>query len=486
MIGDFAFALWDGRRDTLFCARDHFGVVPLYYASVEGGLIASNALDCVRLHPAITDRLNEQAIGDYLLFACNQDRRTTFFVDIQKLPPAHAMTWSLGHMRSNRYWKLHRAKPENLDPPEVVEGFVRVFRTAVDDRLPPGPTAILMSGGLDSTTIAALALEASGAKRSSKITGHVAGFSRLIPDEEPRHAAAVAGALGVPIRIYEGEPYLFARRGPQAWLAPPEPRFSLHITPVHEILDAVVAEEGRVFLSGEGGDLALKADAGQRLGWLPIGLRLSLRRLLRAVRESIDRPFDGSWLNQDFVHRIGLAGRWEMVNERIRVARKRRAVTDSPFSESVLSSGHAEFTGLPLVFRHPFYDVRLLEFLQSIPPQPWLVKKRIIREAMRGRLPDAILERPKTPLESHFYPALATHSPDPWLEELAATAELTTYITAESLLDAIRHPGAGTMRYVRRVIFPLSLAFWLRERARRPRLVRPKPDGFGAIHQLEL
>ena len=485
LIGDFAFAVWDGRRDTLFCARDHFGVVPLYYATVEGGLIVSNALDCVRLHPAVTDRLNEQAIGDYLLFACNQDRRTTFFADVEKLPPSHAMTCSDGTMRSNRYWELHSPKQEILDPTEVVEGFVRVFRAAVEDRLPPGRTAILMSGGLDSTSIAALAAEVSDAGKGSKITGHVSGFSRLIPDEEPRHAIAVGTALGIPVRTYEGEAYLFERHGPRAWLARPEPRFSLHVTPMHEIFEGVAGEGGRILLSGEGGDLVLKPDSGRRLSWLPIGVRVSLRRFLRPIR-GIDWPFDGSWLDQDFVRRIGLADRWEFVNERIRVTRKRRAVTDDPVSENALSSGHAEFTGLPLVFRHPFFDVRLLEFLQSIPPQPWLVKKRIVREAMRGMLPDTILERPKTPLASHFYPALATQSPDPWLEELAATGELAAYVAPGPLLDAIRHPETAMKRYVQRVIFPLSLAFWLRERARHPRLSRPKPDGLDPIRQREL
>jgi asparagine synthase (glutamine-hydrolysing) len=161
-------------------------------------------------------------------------------------------------------------------------------------------------------------------------------------------------------------------------------------------------------------------------------------------------------------------------------------VTDDPVLENTLSSGHAEFTRLPLVFRHPFFDVRLLEFLQSIPPQPWLVKKRIIREAMRGMLPDTILERPKTPLQRHFYPALATQSPDPWLEELAATAELAAYVAQGPLLDAIRHPEIAANRYVQRVIFPLSLAFWLRERARHPRLSPRQPGSPGAVRQLDL
>ena len=51
LLGDFAFAIWDGRSRRLFCARDHFGIKPFYYAEIDGGIVFSNTLECVRLHP---------------------------------------------------------------------------------------------------------------------------------------------------------------------------------------------------------------------------------------------------------------------------------------------------------------------------------------------------------------------------------------------------------------------------------------------------
>jgi asparagine synthase (glutamine-hydrolysing) len=59
LLGDFAFAIWDARRSQLFCACDHFGIRPLYFAHVDGSFIFSNTPDCLRLHPAISDRLHE-------------------------------------------------------------------------------------------------------------------------------------------------------------------------------------------------------------------------------------------------------------------------------------------------------------------------------------------------------------------------------------------------------------------------------------------
>ena len=73
LLGDFAFAIWDAQRGQLFCACDHFSIKPFYFAEVDRSFIFSNTLDCLRLHPAISDRLNDLAIADFLLFGMNYD-----------------------------------------------------------------------------------------------------------------------------------------------------------------------------------------------------------------------------------------------------------------------------------------------------------------------------------------------------------------------------------------------------------------------------
>ena len=100
--GDFAFAIWDARRKTLFCARDHFGLKPFYYAEVGDLFLFSNTLNCIRLHPEITDELNDSAIGDFLLFGLNCDLTTTTFRDIRRLPPAHCLSSSLQRQRNRQ------------------------------------------------------------------------------------------------------------------------------------------------------------------------------------------------------------------------------------------------------------------------------------------------------------------------------------------------------------------------------------------------
>lgn len=73
MVGDFAFALWDGRR--LFCARDHFGVKPFFYSISPGCFIFSNTPKAVRVRPAVSDTLNERAVGDFLLLTSTRTPR---------------------------------------------------------------------------------------------------------------------------------------------------------------------------------------------------------------------------------------------------------------------------------------------------------------------------------------------------------------------------------------------------------------------------
>jgi asparagine synthase (glutamine-hydrolysing) len=106
LLGDFAFAIWDGRKQRLFCARDHFGVKPFFYARVGTALLFGNTLNCLRLHPGVSDTLNEVAIGDFLLFGTNQDPATTTFSDLRRLPGAHCLTWSRDRVDVSRYWSL--------------------------------------------------------------------------------------------------------------------------------------------------------------------------------------------------------------------------------------------------------------------------------------------------------------------------------------------------------------------------------------------
>src|ERR1700752_670791 len=102
--GDFAFAIWDATQQRLFCARDQLGVRQLYYNYSDDCFVFSNTLNCLRLHPRVSNNLNEQAIDDFLLFGQNQEKEPTTFADIKRLPRAHALSVDVEGVRLREYW----------------------------------------------------------------------------------------------------------------------------------------------------------------------------------------------------------------------------------------------------------------------------------------------------------------------------------------------------------------------------------------------
>src|SRR5437867_451975 len=190
LLGDFAFAIWDGPRHRLFCARDHFGVKPLFYAHLGATVIFSNTLDCIRHHPAVSDKLNDLAIADFLLFDLNQDPATTSFADVQRVPPVHHVTWSSRGLRMSRYWTLPIDDPIYLKrADDYTRGFKDLLDTAVRDRLRTNNIAIFMSGGLDSPTLAATSCKI---LRSRSSHCEVRAFTTLVDrDQTERHYASL-------------------------------------------------------------------------------------------------------------------------------------------------------------------------------------------------------------------------------------------------------------------------------------------------------
>ena len=181
--GDFSFAIWDAPDQRLFCARDQFGIKPFYYASVGSVLVFSNTLDCIRRHPAVSGRLNDLAIADFLLFDMIQEPGATSFVDIQRLLPAHTLVCRKYDISIRRYWELPVTGPiVQKRPQEYVEQFQELLDQAVADRIRTNNVGVLMSGGLDSPTVAASAqrtLARSGS--ASGLRAYTEVFDGLIP-----------------------------------------------------------------------------------------------------------------------------------------------------------------------------------------------------------------------------------------------------------------------------------------------------------------
>ena len=425
--GDFAFVLWDSRDGSVWCARDPMGGKLLYYAHSGVRLIFSNSLDVIRLSPDVGAALDPRSVADFLLDGWCSDPARTIFRDIRRLPAGHLL-----HIVDDRSELRRTARLPIEDPlqlkrgEEYVEAFQEVFGAAVRDRLPHDSVALFLSGGLDSTSVAAMAkllAERDGANHS--FHAFTVDYRPLFDDEEGRYGSLAAAHFGFPSEVLSGSGCRPYDRWESPEVQPPdlchEPFRALQIDQYRQ-----VAVHSRVVLSGDGGDDILNGQAWPHLVFLAKrGSFATLFRLFGGYILSHGRvpplrggfrsrlrqwfggrtPSDGDypgWLNSEFEKEHHLRDRWMELrrispDEHPFHPRAYRVLT-SPYWPSVLEQEEAGWTRAPVELRAPFLDWRVLRFLLRIPPVPWCMEKELLRRAMRHLLPAEIRKRPKTPM----------------------------------------------------------------------------------------
>jgi asparagine synthase (glutamine-hydrolysing) len=488
LIGDFAFAIWDGRKHRLFGARDHFGVKPFYYAQVANCLVFSNTLNCIRTHPAVSDELNELAIGDFLLFGFNQEPFSTTFADIQRLPSAHYLTWSEGVLDLTRYWTLPVDEPIRYKrASDYVDCFKELLRTAVDDRLRTNYVGVSMSGGLDSTAVAATAHNLLSKQYVSfDLRAYTVVYDKLIFDEERYYSGLVAKKLEIPVYYLVADDYKLYERWEQPelqWSEPAEhPLLAIFIDKLEQ-----VAAHSRVVLCGEGGDPILYpsgsyfvelvkelrfghlvTEVGQYVlshGRLPaLGFRSRLKRWLRRGKPYPCSPFP-RWLNPTMATRLDLLARWVRINNEPDLVHPTRPEAyqslGSPYWQYVFENSDPGVTSVPVEARQPFFDLRLMNYVLSVPPIPWCVNKELLREAMRGTLPESVRLRPKSPLAGDPVSELLKQRNTQWVNNFEAISDLGKYVDRDAIPQVAGAQNSADASELWIHMHPLALNYWL-------------------------
>lgn len=154
LIGDFAFALWDGQRRSLFCARDPMGVKPFYYCVSDRLFAFASEIKGLFCLPGIPREVDELQVASFLdLFV--EDPVRTFYRDISRLPAAHFLDVSPDRMLVHQYWAPDPAREIHYSTSEqYVEAFKELFTQAVACRLRSAfPIGAALSGGLDSSSV---------------------------------------------------------------------------------------------------------------------------------------------------------------------------------------------------------------------------------------------------------------------------------------------------------------------------------------------
>jgi asparagine synthase (glutamine-hydrolysing) len=420
LSGEYAFAVWDRREQTLVSARDGLGIRLLYVAESQNAIVVTNVLAAALCHPAIAADLDEVGLIAFLATGGAADDVRTCYRHVKVVPPGHTLIVRAdGVFRPalRRHWQFPHPDGLRRSDDEILEEYRSVLACAVGDRLAMGDTAIFLSGGIDSTTIAAAARAVRPAGGLRAIT---ARYPRYIDDFELPFTRMAARHLDLPLTVIDADQY-------EPWYEDPaDPPLA---APLDEpsLADwraavAAAAQHAAVGLYGEDGDALLRPP-----GWRGLRNAASTAAIAMAAARYTIREKKKAYLGLRWRERLGMVPKRGSLAVPWLSARARSLLQQSgpalvlgaaaeplpphptrPEAQAALASTNVarslaatiafETTRRPLELRLPILDSRLLRLVVSVPAIPWSQHKTLPRRAYQGRMPREILDRPKTPL----------------------------------------------------------------------------------------
>lgn len=483
LFGDYSFVVWDGTARELLCVRDRFGVRPFYYAQVGRSLAFSDSLAAILAHPGTNvGELDDGAVADYLTHGVSRDSAATIFARVRRLPPGHLILHRPGgEIIVRQYWIPDEPPDEpNVPRPrdDLPARLESVLEDAIRDRVTGANAMVFMSGGLDSTTIAALAHEA---LPHLPLTAGTSVYRTRIDDVEETYASEAARSIGIPIHFFPLDEYSpLGALETGCWLPEPGP---LLMAPMTRAIYAFAATVAPVAFHGHPADALLLGEfAPFLMGMLRRGELLRFAAALISYTRTRRRPpyfvvrhLMGAevrepqaaalpdWFDRSFVRRLDARPLQSQADSANRGWRPRAiAALRSPIWSSYFEWAHPLMTGAAIELAYPWCDLRVVDLLLAAEPIPALVDKHVLREILRGRISDTVRRRGKTPLRGD--PWTVSPAPDPLLRIDAATP----YIDGSRFAEACRAAGGLADRTLRAV----ALEYWLRELPGRVRLAR--------------
>ncbi|MFJ8107266.1 asparagine synthase (glutamine-hydrolyzing) [Streptomyces sp. NPDC096132] len=420
--GMFAFAVWDPRRRSLFLARDRFGIKPLSYALTPDGLVFASEPKTLLAHPAVRPTVDLDGLR--VLFSMARAPGESVYRAIRDLPPGHTLVYGDKGPVLRRYWQLE-ARPHEDDLDTTVRTVRELLERSVARELVSDvPLSVLLSGGLDSSTVAALAaraLEAENGGRVRTTTVTYSGYSdnfqpdlvRSAPDAP--YARAVADHIGADhLEIELTTADLIAPDARRAVLRAqdvPAP-FGDMDTSTYQAF-AGVRGHSKVALTGESADeifggyswvhIPDLADEEQ-FPWVAFeqwhpGTREGLGQglLSPAFKSRLDM---GTYYAERYAQAMADIPRLPGEGAEERRAREVCHLHLTHWLPRLLERNDRLSMISGLEVRVPFCDHRLVQYAYDI---PWPLKtfdgreKSLLRAAAADLLPEQVLERPKAP-----------------------------------------------------------------------------------------
>lgn len=440
LLGDFAYALWDRQAQRLLCARDHFGVRPFYYYQAQNFFLLASSPYAILAARKTQHRLNPARIADFLTGLEGEDTTSTFYEGIHRLPGGRSLVVSLGDFRMQRYWELNPTPNSTCNSDEdYIQAFGERFAEAVRCRLTnPASTGISLSGGLDSSAILAVARHRVAPQTRQPLITFSFVSSHDPHNLENQHIQAVLDQGGMQPHTISDE-HMLSRldelinqlesldepfdRLQNAWRS----IYTLAQTQnIHAFLDGIDADNllsgshARQFLwragkireaLGEtllaGGMLSRSPRYRWSLFYQSLGVAFApgwLRRMRQASRQRKALPgaIRTSLIHPGFARDAHLEDRlaryhsYEIPASVSSQIEAHRANLLHPHLQAALERYDRIAASYGIESRHPFLDLRLVEFCLGL---PWRLRsqrgwsKMILRRAMEPLLPPEVTWR---------------------------------------------------------------------------------------------
>jgi len=437
--GMFAFAIWDQRKQELFIARDRLGVKPLYYVHTDdGSLYFGSEIKTLLEARAVKPELNYAVLSDYLANHAPSGEET-LFRGVKRLLPGHVMTWRDGELSIRRYWDVDFSKDDVRDDQTYIKQWSELFRESVRLRLMADvPLGMFLSGGIDSSAIAAV--------MSGMVSEPIKTFSVAFAEREANeleYARIVADAYKTNHHEIVVSPEQFFAALPRLVWHEDEPLAHPSSVALY-FVSALASQHVKVVLTGEGSDEML-AGYGRyrRTIWnLALGQRYnkftpSVAR--DTIRKQIERMMPGGRMRQKLMRTfLVLSPELESIYfdnfavfpapmqqnmftretmDRIRgidpyveLRRLLERTKDLSLLDGLLYADIKTYLhellmkqdqmsmATSIESRVPFLDHKLVEFTAKMPDAMKLrggTTKYVLRESMKGVLPEKILSRSK-------------------------------------------------------------------------------------------
>jgi asparagine synthase (glutamine-hydrolysing) len=509
--GMFASALWDASERQLVLARDPFGIKPLYYSDDGSTLAFASELRALFCHPGVRRAVDVRGLSAFLSLTFVPSPRTAF-ENVSKLVPGHLLVCNRHGVRVERF---HQSIPEPVDESEetLVERLQVVMARAIERQMVADvPVGVMLSGGSDSGTVAAIMSQAS----SAPIQTFTVGFSGDFSENELEPARWTADRLGATHHeiVISSDEFLDVL--PQSVWHLEEPIATAAGFAFYRVCE-LARQHVKVVLTGQGADEPFGGYPrylGESYGWVYRGLPQFIRRglltplierlprnerLKRAVRslatsdevERLERVY--AVLDEDLQHELlrdesaadgdiaRAIARWHGDAERHDSVGKMMYV-DARFSlaDNLLLLADKLSMAVSLEARVPFLDLELMALAESIPSKMKIrhgKQKLILKRAMREWLPDEVLRRKKigfnTPVDAWFRGRINSRVKEELLGEGSACR---AYFRPGVVARMIREHEAGRNDHKRILFSLLTFELWHQQFIAPTRWPRVEPD----------